>query len=130
MEYMHRGNIASAPYMPMPRYLQGMPVSSTAKIVYLAIVATHTNTENIHNHIMIRTWNYDGIKWHNCHDTYREIRKYLDRLCKEYGLNVLEKTKDQVPVRWKDKRGNTRCFEPMKQKQELREKQKKKKISG
>lgn len=85
------------------------------------IVATHTNTSNTHNHIIASAWDYDGKKWHCCHESYRKIRKYSDQLCQEYGLNILDKTRDQVLVRWTDKDGNTRYFEPTARKEELRE---------
>lgn len=39
MEYMHRGSVPPAPYMPMPRYLLGMPISSTAKILYTVLLS-------------------------------------------------------------------------------------------
>lgn len=39
MEYMHRGSVPPAPYMPMPRYLLGLPISSTAKILYTVLLS-------------------------------------------------------------------------------------------
>lgn len=39
MEYMHRGSLPPAPYMPMPRYLLELPISSTAKILYTVLLS-------------------------------------------------------------------------------------------
>ena len=75
-------------------------------------ISTHTNTENTHNHLIICAWDLDGKKWNNCNENYRLIRETSDRLCDEYGLNVLEETRNQKLIRFKDEEGNTRYFEP------------------
>lgn len=79
---------------------------------FACTISTHTNTENTHNHIIVCAWDRDGKKWNNCNTTYKNIRKVSDRLCEEYGLNVLENTKDVKLIKWKDNEGNTRYFEP------------------
>lgn len=76
------------------------------------VVSTHTNTENIHNHIIVCAWNLDGRKWNQCNDNYRLIRSTSDRLCEENGLSVLEHTRKQKLVRWTDKDGVVRYYEP------------------
>jgi len=79
---------------------------------FTVTISTHTNTDNIHNHLMISAWDMDGRKWHDCHATKRQIRAVSDRLCAEYGLSVLENTRDMKLVQYKDKDGTTRYFEP------------------
>lgn len=39
MQYMIKGMQPPVPYMPMPRYLLEMPISSTAKIVYVVLLS-------------------------------------------------------------------------------------------
>lgn len=39
MDYMHRGSGPPTPYMPMPRYLLELPISSTAKILYTVLLS-------------------------------------------------------------------------------------------
>ena len=86
---------------------------------YVVLVTTHANTENIHNHLVISAWNSEGNKLHNDHALLRKIRDVSDRLCKEYGLSVLENTKNMNLVSYKDKNGVTRYYEPTARKNDL-----------
>ena len=83
------------------------------------VVSTHTNTENTHNHIMICAWDLNGKKWNQCNENYRQIRYASDKLCDEYGLSVLENTREQKLIKWEDKDGVTRYYEPTDRKNEL-----------
>lgn len=82
-------------------------------------ISTHTNTDNTHNHLIICAWDLKGKKWNNCNENYRKIRETSDRLCDEYGLNVLEETRKQKLIRFKDEDGNIRYFEPTSRKIDL-----------
>lgn len=82
-------------------------------------ISTHTNTDNTHNHLIICAWDLKGKKWNNCNENYRRIREASDRLCDEYGLNVLEETRKQKLIRFKDEDGNIRYFEPTSRKIDL-----------
>lgn len=84
-----------------------------------AVISTHTNTENTHNHIVICAWNLDGKKWNQCNENYRRIREQSDKLCDEYGLSVLEHTRNQKLVRWTDEQGKIHYYEPTDRKNEL-----------
>ena len=86
-----------------------------------AIISTHTNTEHTHNHIVVCAWDLRGRKWNNCNKTYQQIRECSDRLCEEYGLPVLEKTRVQNLVKWQDADGEIHYFEPTKRKIEMLE---------
>lgn len=83
------------------------------------VISTHTNKNNIHNHILASAWNYGGKKYCNNHAAYRKIRKVSDALCDEYGLNVLEYTRNQKLVKWTDKKGKVHYYEPTDRKNEL-----------
>lgn len=76
------------------------------------VISTHTNTSCTHNHFVICAWNIKGKKWNDCHRTKRIIRSVSDRLCKEYGLQVLEHTKDMQLVKYQDANRKTRYYEP------------------
>lgn len=39
MDFMHKGSGAPAPYIPMPRYVLELPISSTAKILYTVLLS-------------------------------------------------------------------------------------------
>ena len=56
-----------------------------------ALVATHLNTDHFHNHIVLNAVSWkDGLKYNDCNATYVLIREVSDRLCREYGLSVIE----------------------------------------
>lgn len=55
------------------------------------VVSTHLNTKHIHNHFVINSVSYvDGKKYYDKRDTYAEIRRLSDSLCKEYGLSTIK----------------------------------------
>lgn len=94
-----------------------------------AVISTHTNTENTHNHIIICAWDLDGKKWNQCNKNYQLIRESSDRLCDEYGLSVIEDKRKQKLIKWTDEKGNTRYYEPSDRKNELIQKRQKGEIS-
>ena len=62
-----------------------------------ALVATHLNTDHFHNHIVINAVSWkDGLKYNDCKATYAKIREVSDRLCREYGLSVIEQPKGKA----------------------------------
>lgn len=62
---------------------------------YQVLVATHLDKENhIHNHFVVNTVSFvDGIKYHRTEKDYHDMRAASDRLCREYGLSVIEHPK-------------------------------------
>ena len=55
------------------------------------IVTTHTDRGHIHNHVIFcAADNVNHEKYHDCKQTYRNIRRLSDGLCKEHGLSVIE----------------------------------------
>lgn len=86
---------------------------------FTVTVSTHGNTENLHNHFNISAWDENGKKWNKCNTTYRQIRKVSDRLCDEYGLSVLEHTREMSLIRYKDESGKLHFYEPTDRKNEL-----------
>lgn len=62
---------------------------------YQVIVATHINTDNIHNHFVLNSVSFkDGKKFTNRNKDYNNMQYTSDNLCKEYGLSVLPKKYD------------------------------------
>lgn len=57
---------------------------------FQVVVTTHLNTDNLHNHFVINSVSFlDGKRFCNTKKDYAIMRKTSDRLCEEYGLNVL-----------------------------------------
>lgn len=60
------------------------------------IVATHVDRHHIHCHIEFNSTALDCThKFNNYWNTYQTIRQINDRLCREYGLSVIEKPKEK-----------------------------------
>lgn len=57
---------------------------------FQVVVTTHLNTDNLHNHFVLNSVSFlDGKRFCNTKKDYAIMRKTSDRLCEEYGLNVL-----------------------------------------
>ncbi len=55
------------------------------------VVATHTNSHCVHSHIVINSVSFrDGKKFHDCRDTYKQLREMSDRICLEHGLSIVD----------------------------------------
>ncbi|HCG67730.1 MAG TPA: hypothetical protein DEW22_03500 [Clostridiales bacterium] len=59
------------------------------------IVATHIDRGHVHNHFCISASGFSGRRYHDCNATYKLMRDTSDRLCREYGLSVIENPKQQ-----------------------------------
>ena len=60
---------------------------------YQVVVATHLNTGHYHNHFVVNSVSYiDGKKYVRTKADYWEMRNTSDRLCREIGAYVIEKT--------------------------------------
>lgn len=55
------------------------------------LVATHLNTGHYHNHFVINSVSFmDGYKFYNSHEDYARMRQESDRLCREFGISVID----------------------------------------
>ena len=59
---------------------------------FQVLVATHLDkAHHLHNHFVVNSVSYtDGKRYHRTHQDYRDMRSVSDRLCREYGLSVIE----------------------------------------
>lgn len=58
---------------------------------YEVVVATHQNTNHIHNHFIINSVLFKtGKKYNNNRTNLSKLRQISDSLCAEYGLSVLD----------------------------------------
>lgn len=89
---------------------------------YQVVISTHINTGLVHNHIEFNATSFvNGKKFNDCLNTIGEIRNISDTLCREYGLEVLEETKDFNYIFYKDENGNLKTFEPTERKMNKKE---------
>ena len=65
---------------------------------YEVLVATHTDKNHLHSHLIVNAVSCEtGKKYHSDRDNIERLRAASDRLCREYGLPVLEHTAPAVP---------------------------------
>ena len=59
---------------------------------YQVIVATHLDKQNhLHSHFVVNTVSFvNGIRYHRTAKDYHDMQTVSDRLCREYGLSVIE----------------------------------------
>ena len=58
---------------------------------YQIVIATHRNTDHIHNHIVMNSVNFEtGRKFHQTAEELQKVKEYSNRLCREYGLSQTE----------------------------------------
>lgn len=62
---------------------------------YQYVIATHINTNNVHNHIIFNNVSYDNFKTFEYNEnrgknSYNNLRKISDDICKENGLTLIE----------------------------------------
>ena len=58
---------------------------------YEVVVATHQNTNHIHNHFIINSVSFiTGKKYNNNRINLAKLRQISDSLCEEYGLSTLD----------------------------------------
>ena len=58
---------------------------------FQVIVATHLNTDCLHNHFVVNSVSFtDGKHYHDNKANLRLLRKRSDELCREYALSVIE----------------------------------------
>lgn len=61
---------------------------------FMVLVATHTNTKHIHNHIDICAVGLDGRRFHNEGKVKYQIRNESDYLCRKYHLSIIKPSSD------------------------------------
>ena len=63
---------------------------------YQCVVATHMNTEHIHNHIIMNSVNYEtGQKYHQSARDMQMAKEFSNQLCLQYGLSITETKADR-----------------------------------
>lgn len=70
------------------------------------VVATHLNTDNLHNHFVLNAVSFaDGKKFANSRTDYRKMRETSDRLVSELGLSVVKSSgKGKHYAEWQSER--------------------------
>ena len=59
------------------------------------VIATHTDRQHIHNHLIINTYSLTGQKFNDNWTTRKKIREYSDRVCLAFGIQPIVTKKGQ-----------------------------------
>ena len=60
---------------------------------FQVLMATHTDTYNIHNHFAVNTVNMeDGKKWQMTEKDLEELKSFSDEICAKYSLGVIDRS--------------------------------------
>ena len=58
---------------------------------FQVVVATHLNTNCVHNHFVLNSVSFlDGKRYNDCKKTYKAFRELSDQVCREHRLSVIE----------------------------------------
>ena len=71
---------------------------------FQAVVATHLNTNNYHNHVLVNAYALDGRhKFKDSYHVYNEFRRIVNEISLEYGLPVFIHGEKEKPHKsWKE----------------------------
>ena len=76
------------------------------------VVATHLNTNHIHNHLIVNSVSFvDCKKYEGTRTNYYRLRDISDNLCREYGLSVIGNPQQGHTMaynEWRDKQNGKR----------------------
>ena len=59
------------------------------------VIATHTDRQHVHNHLIINTYSLTGQKFNDNWTTRKKIREYSDRVCLAFGIQPIVTKKGQ-----------------------------------
>ena len=76
---------------------------------YSYVVATHTDKQSVHNHVIYcAADNFSHKKFNSCRKSYYQLRSISDELCKEHNLSIIAPTRNKGKSykEWKEIRAN------------------------
>lgn len=75
------------------------------------VIATHTDRQHVHNHLIINTYSLTGQKFNDNWTTREKIREYSDRVCLAFGIQpIITKSKQGGNLaynEWENKKRGT-----------------------
>lgn len=63
-----------------------------------AVIATHNNTEHIHNHIIINVYDLDGKRFYSNQNSLKKLKRISDEVCLQFGVQPYDKTLMSKPA--------------------------------
>lgn len=63
-----------------------------------AIIATHNNTEHIHNHFIVNVYDLEGKRFYSNQNSLKMIKRISDEICLQFGVQPYDKTLMSKPA--------------------------------
>ena len=82
------------------------------------VVATHTDKQSVHNHVIFcAADNFSHKKFNSCKRSYYQIRRLSDELCREHNPSIIAPTKNKGKTykEWKESRAKNSWKDKMRQ---------------
>lgn len=57
------------------------------------VIATHTDREHVHSHLIVNTYTLTGRKLNDNQATLKHVKEYSDRVCLAFGIQPFDKSK-------------------------------------
>ncbi len=87
------------PITPEAAHKIGVELANKVFAGYQVIITTHTDRNHLHNHILVNSCHIEtGAKWLSNKTTLRAIRSESDKLCKRYGMSVIQSDSDSKSI--------------------------------
>lgn len=63
-----------------------------------AVIATHNDTEHIHNHIIINVYDLEGKRFYSNQNSLKKLKRISDEVCLQFGIQPYDKTLMSKPA--------------------------------
>lgn len=63
-----------------------------------AVIATHNDTEHIHNHIIINVYDLEGNRFYSNQNSLKKLKRISDEVCLQFGVQLYDKTLMSKPA--------------------------------
>ena len=63
-----------------------------------AVIATHNETEHIHNHFMVNVYNLEGKRFYSNQNSLKKLKRISDEVCLQFGVQPYDKTLMSKPA--------------------------------
>ena len=84
-----------------------------------AVIATHVNTDHVHNHILINSYSLTGKRFYDNKSSVRKMRKVTNGVCRAFGvepaLNFENEGRSITYTEWQHKKKGTSWKEHIRQ---------------
>lgn len=63
-----------------------------------AVIATHNNTEHIHNHFIVNVYDLEGKRFYSNQNSLKKLKIISDEVCLQFGVQPYDKTLTSKPA--------------------------------